>query len=99
MDILVNYKILGYLGYVDDVLIVHDHSNTDIDLVLQEFNERHPNLQYTIELEENKTINFLDLKISRGNDPLDFRTLQKIPIPIVSVPTVLAIWSNKSMQL
>jgi hypothetical protein len=77
LDILVNYKILVYLRYVDDVLTVYNHSITDKNLVLQRFNKIHPNLQYTTELEKENKINFLDLTILRGNNSFDFRIFWK----------------------
>jgi hypothetical protein len=58
---ITNKNILGYFRYVDDILIIYHHVTTNIDTLLNEFNQIHPNLTYTMELENNQQINFLDV--------------------------------------
>jgi hypothetical protein len=72
VDIITKYNIQGYFRYVDDVLIIYDPTNTDICSVLNEFNNIHPQLQFTIECETNNTLNFLDLAIHRQTHTLQF---------------------------
>jgi hypothetical protein len=50
-DILIQNKIIGYSRYVDDTLIIYDQTITNINKVLNEFNQIYRNLQYTMELE------------------------------------------------
>jgi hypothetical protein len=78
IDILIDNKILGYFRCVDDTFIAYDQSVTDINSVSNEFNQIHQNLQYTIELEENKKINFLDLTVFRINKIVEFNIYQKL---------------------
>ncbi|XP_011865403.1 PREDICTED: uncharacterized protein LOC105560690, partial [Vollenhovia emeryi] len=50
-----------YVRYVDDILLlVHSDSINDI---LEKFNSYHQRLQFTLEIENERTISFLDLKI------------------------------------
>jgi hypothetical protein len=63
--ILVENKVVTYFRYVDDILIVYDKQKTDITHVLALFNNPHPKIMFTMELEEDRKINFLDLTIQR----------------------------------
>jgi hypothetical protein len=49
INILNSNNILGYLRYVDDILIVYNRESTNIDLVLEQFNNLTTNLNFTIE--------------------------------------------------
>jgi hypothetical protein len=51
------HKIINYCRYVDDILIIFDHSQSSIQAILADFNTLHPYLQYTVEIEENDAIN------------------------------------------
>jgi hypothetical protein len=66
VNILQNYKILGYYIYVDDTLLVYNKQITDINNTLKQFNEIIPKLQFTIEKEKDSVINFLDVTIIRN---------------------------------
>jgi hypothetical protein len=77
VDIFLNNKILGYFLYVDDTLTAYDESITDISCLINQFNQIHQNLQYTMELEEKKKIYFLDLTVSRNNKPLESIIVRK----------------------
>jgi hypothetical protein len=63
--ILVENKVVAYFRYVDDILIVYDKQQTDITHLLALFNNLHPKLTFTMELEEDMKVNFLDLTIHR----------------------------------
>ena len=56
-----------YRRYVDDTFVICK-SREDAELFLEKFNEGHPNIKFTIEHEENGSINFLDVKLSRNED-------------------------------
>jgi hypothetical protein len=77
INILINNNILGYFQYVNDILIIYDHVTTKIDTLLDEFNQIHPNLTYTMELENNQQIDFLDIRVSRTNDTFEFSIFRK----------------------
>ena len=67
-DILLNYNIVGYIRYVDDLLIIYNDRKTDIEELLYRFNDITPKLNFTIEKETGGNINFLDLTIHRDID-------------------------------
>jgi hypothetical protein len=67
-DILVQSHILGYFRYVDDILIVYNAETKNIYEVLDKFNNITPTIQYTIETEQDSTINFLDLTNTKTSD-------------------------------
>jgi hypothetical protein len=62
---------------VDDILLVYNKTKTNIHDILSEFNKIHHNLQFTLEHENNNTINFLDVSISRKVDKLEFNIYRK----------------------
>jgi hypothetical protein len=43
---------MSYFKYVDDIPLIYNEELTDINLMLQEFNNIQPNLQFTIEKDE-----------------------------------------------
>ena len=77
INILSSNNILGYFRYVDDILIVNDSESTNIDLVLEQFNNLTTNLNFTIEKEHNNTISFLDITIHRRPRKFDFAVYRK----------------------
>jgi hypothetical protein len=75
--ILTENKILGYFRYVDDILIVYNEKDTDIDLLLDQFNNTMPTMKFSIEKENNNNINFLDITICKNQDNLSFSAYRK----------------------
>jgi hypothetical protein len=67
------HHITGYLRYVDDIQIIYDSTMTNLQSVLQDFNNLHPKLKFTSEPEINNNINYLDLSVSRTDSDLSFR--------------------------
>ncbi|XP_055852027.1 uncharacterized protein LOC129916213 [Episyrphus balteatus] len=61
--------------YVDDIFAVINKDK--IEEVLRSLNGFHPKIQFTIEMEKNFEIAFLDVKIRRQNDSLMFNWHQK----------------------
>jgi len=53
--------------YVDDILIVHSLTQTNAKEILDEFINFSPNIDFTLEEEQNNILNFLDIKINRCN--------------------------------
>ena len=76
-DILLNYNIVGYIRYVDDLLIIYNERKTDIEELLYRFNDITPKLNFTIEKETGGNINFLDLTIHRDIDNLSIDIYRK----------------------
>lgn len=63
--------------YVDDIFVVFTETDKQLTLFLKFINILHKRIKFTVEIEENKSINFLDLTISRVNDYFDFSTFHK----------------------
>jgi len=60
------FKIHTYYRYVDDIFLIIPKSK--IETVLKTFNEYHPRLKFTHELENNNSISFLNTLVMRGED-------------------------------
>ena len=57
---------LDFKRYVDDTFVVFKSSD-QVNKVFQYINQRHPNIKFAKEEEENNSFNFLDLKIEKYN--------------------------------
>ena len=64
---------INFFRYVDDILKIFDPSHSSIQTILADFNTLHPNQQFTAEMEENNTINYLDITIHRT--PTNWKTV------------------------
>ena len=76
-QIMENKNITFYTIYVDDILIIYDSTHcsaTDINIYM---NAIHPNLKFTPTQEVNRTINFLDLTITRHDSTFDINIYRK----------------------
>jgi hypothetical protein len=60
-----NHKIINYFRYVDDILLIFNSKHADIQTILTGFNMLHPNLQFTVEVERDNTINYSDVSIHK----------------------------------
>jgi hypothetical protein len=67
------HSIINYCRCVDDILIIFDSNHTNIERFLNDFNSLHPKLQFTAEMENCHTLNYLDISIHRA--PTDMRTV------------------------
>ena len=76
-NLLLSHKVEGYFRYVDDILIVYNEDNTNIDILLDHFNNLTPKLKFTIEKENNRQINFMDVAISRETNKLGINIYRK----------------------
>ena len=63
-----NFKISTFLRYVDDIFAIIPRSK--INEVLNAFNNYHPRLKFTFEIENNNAINFLDTTVIRNDERL-----------------------------
>ena len=84
--ILSKHSIKGYYRYVDDMLIVHTDSTTNIHTVLDEFNSITPKLQFTLEEEQDDKINFLDFTIIKTHKGLSFDIYRKPTTTDLTIP-------------
>ena len=67
-----------YLRYVDDILAAFDKEQDSLNF-LNFLNKRHPNIKFTIEIQINHSIAFLDAFISGiNNQNLTLQTYRKL---------------------
>jgi hypothetical protein len=60
------FKPIFYRRYVDDCFLIST-SRDYVTLILSYLNSKHPNIQFTHELENNSCLPFLDVKVIRSN--------------------------------
>ncbi|XP_044766282.1 uncharacterized protein LOC123322402 [Coccinella septempunctata] len=70
-------KILFWFRYVDDILIAWIGSEEELKEFHEWINKLHMNINFTLELESERRINFLDLSISRHLNKLTFSIYRK----------------------
>lgn len=70
-------NILYWYRYVDDVICLWKGTNRQLQKFHKHINSLDPNIQFTIETEENNSINFLDLTITKINKKHDFSIYRK----------------------
>jgi hypothetical protein len=58
-SILMNYQIIGYFRYIDDILIIYNQNKRNIDETSAEFSKQRTNIRFTTEKEQHNSINFL----------------------------------------
>jgi len=58
-------KIINYLRYVEDILLLFNSNHTNIQNILDNFDAIHPNLKFMAETETNNKINYLDVTIHK----------------------------------
>ena len=76
-SILDTKKIIFYNRYVDDVIIFHDEHLTNTNEILNYINNIHPQLHFKAKDEEDITINFLDLLITKERYKLSINIYRK----------------------
>jgi hypothetical protein len=70
-------EIMAYYRYMYDILIIYDQRKTNIQQILEEFNNMQPTIKFTIEKEQKEKINYLDITIHRKNGRLEFSIYRK----------------------
>ena len=67
-----------WLRYVDDTFVIWPHGRDTLDLFLEHLNSRDPSIQFTMEVEENGMLPFLDVHVIRKPDgSLTFKVFRK----------------------
>jgi hypothetical protein len=78
IPIINKYNILYFCRYVDDILILYNEEKSDIISILNEFNSIFTSLDFTCEMEDNNSLNFLDITIKKTiNHDLVFNIFRK----------------------
>jgi hypothetical protein len=72
---------MGTLKYIDDELLNYNQNLTDTNLILQEFNNIKPNLQFTMYKEQTNKINFIDILIQRTESNLSYNISKCMDFP------------------
>ena len=85
IHILDKHHVLGYFRHVDSILIIHEKNTSNINFVLECYNDFNPNLLLSLE-EEQKNINFLAIIITRNIGSLQF-SIYRTPISINATTT------------
>jgi len=80
-DILRNSRVERYFKYVYDALLVYNENLTDIEEILNPFNNITPVLNFTLEREQENKLKFLDLTITKATNETSFDIYRK---PITS---------------
>lgn len=70
-------NIVYYHRYVDDILCLFNGNTRQIDILTKFFNNIHPNIQFTAEIEQSNQINFLDLSIIKIDNKHQFKIFRK----------------------
>ena len=81
------YRPLFYSRYVDDIFVLFDSQN-QVHSFQNYLNNKHPNINFTFEIEENNTFSFLDIKISREPSSETFNT------SLYRKPTFSGVYTN-----
>jgi len=69
------FYLLFYYRYVDDIVLTAPSNS--LDLLLQSFNAQHSRLQFTMEIERDKKVSFLDLTFINDDGKLIFDLSRK----------------------
>ena len=70
-------SIIWWYRYVDDVIAGFNGSSRQLDKFLGFINNIHKNIKFTLEIENENKINFLDLTIKRTENNLEFSIYRK----------------------
>jgi hypothetical protein len=83
----VTHKSLCWFRYVDDMFIISPHGTKNLERFLDYFNELHRNIQFTIEMERDGHLPFLDIDIWR-------RTYGSLGQEVYRKPTHIYLYRN-----
>ena len=70
-------KILYWYRYVDDILVCFIGTTRQLNVLETFINSIHSNIKFTLEIEKDNSINFLDLTITRTNNKHGFSIFHK----------------------
>jgi len=70
---------------VNDVPIIYNETITDVERVLNSFNDITPSLTFTLEQEKEK-LNFLDISIIKATDKISFDIYRKQTTSDIIIP-------------
>nr|CAH7743508.1 unnamed protein product [Callosobruchus chinensis] len=71
------HKPSVWYRYVDDTFVVWKRGEEKLKLFLEHLNSQHPNIKFTMELEENNQLAFLDVLVMRQQGRLNHKVYRK----------------------
>ena len=86
--------IVAYFRYVDDILHIYNKHLIDNEDILSTFNSFCPSLQFTLELEKDNKLNFLDITIERTNTGFSYNIYRKA----TTTDTIIPMDSNHPLE-
>lgn len=66
-----------FVRYVDDIFIIWEHGDDELLKFFELANKQHQNIKFTIELENDRTLPFLDTLVIRTDNKLKFKPYKK----------------------
>uniref|UniRef100_A0AAR5QIB8 Reverse transcriptase domain-containing protein n=2 Tax=Dendroctonus ponderosae TaxID=77166 RepID=A0AAR5QIB8_DENPD len=63
--------------YVDDTFVIWRHGRKNLDIFLDHLHKQHPDIQFTVEVEQNYQLAFLDVLVPRQGNRLDHKVYRK----------------------
>lgn len=63
--------------YVDDIFCIWKGTEEELQIALSKMNEIHHRIKFTVEMEQNGALNFLDLKVIRTMNEIHFEVYRK----------------------
>ena len=72
-----NMNIIQYARYVDDTFIIYNGTIRQLNNLKSYLNSINNNIQFTLEVEENDSINFLDITVSKNSQKFEFNIYRK----------------------
>ena len=70
-------KPVAWFRFVDDTFIVWPHGKDELVNFLDHLNSQHDNIRFTMEIEEEGCLPFLDVKVQRSDNKLSFSIYRK----------------------
>jgi hypothetical protein len=99
-QLLIRHKVEGYFRYIGDILVMYKVDNTNIQRLLEEFNNLATSMKFTLEKEQNNRINFLDITITKDHDGLSFENDRKPSTTDIIIPNDLCYpWEHKTAAI
>ncbi|XP_052746613.1 uncharacterized protein LOC128199716 [Bicyclus anynana] len=85
-NIVKNNHILYYYRYVDDIIICWTGTDRQLDVFVDKLNNLHPKIKFKLEIEQNNSLNFLDVTITRVNNRHHFGIYRKPTYTDITIP-------------
>lgn len=74
-----NQKPSKWFRYVDDTFVIWPHGKPNLDVFLQQLNSQHPNIRFTMEIENDGKLPFLDVMVMKTETGALERTVYRKP--------------------